>query len=87
MGHQSLLCPAPVIATAPKSISARRDRSRERKNGFFQRMLPLPWKLWPAEARLLMGLAGFWSVAGLVVLASASWWVALREMGDGGFYL
>ena len=34
-----------------------------------------------------MGLAGFWSVAGLVVLASASWWVALREMGDGGFYL
>ena len=50
-------------------------------------MLPLPWQLWPAEARLLMGLAGFWSVAGLVVLASASWWVALREMGDGGFYL
>ena len=34
-----------------------------------------------------MGLAAFWSLAGLVILASASWWVALREMGDGAFYL
>jgi hypothetical protein len=49
--------------------------------------MPLPWQLWPAEARLLVGLAAFWSVAGLVVLASASWWVALREMGDGAFYV
>ena len=87
MGHQSLLCPAPVNATAPKSIAARREKKGGSKVGLFQRLLPLPWQLWPAEARLLMGLAGFWSVTGLVVLASASWWVALREMGDGGFYL
>ena len=52
-----------------------------------QRLMPLPWQLWPAESRLLVGLAAFWSVAGLVVLASASWWVALREMGDGAFYV
>ena len=52
-----------------------------------QRLLPLPWQLWPAEARLLVGLAAFWSVAGLVVLGSASWWVALRELGDGAFYI
>ena len=49
--------------------------------------MPLPWELWPSEARLLVGLAVFWSLAGLVILASASWWVALREMGDGAFYL
>ena len=49
--------------------------------------MPLPWELWPSEARLLVGLTAFWSLAGLVILASASWWVALREMGDGAFYL
>ncbi|BEV36759.1 FtsW/RodA/SpoVE family cell cycle protein [Synechococcus sp. M16CYN] len=49
--------------------------------------MPLSWQLWPAEARLLVGLAAFWSVAGLVILASASWWVAQREMGDGAFYI
>ena len=46
-----------------------------------------PWESWPAEARLLLGLVAIWSVMGLLVLASASWWVAVREMGDGAFYL
>ncbi|QVL53564.1 MAG: cell division protein FtsW [Cyanobium sp. M30B3] len=46
-----------------------------------------PWQAWPAEARLLLGLVAIWSVMGLLVLASASWWVAVREMGDGAFYL
>jgi len=46
-----------------------------------------PWDSWPAEARLLLGLVAIWSVMGLLVLASASWWVAVREMGDGAFYL
>jgi cell division protein FtsW len=46
-----------------------------------------PWERWPAEARLLLGLVTIWSVMGLLVLASASWWVAVREMGDGAFYL
>jgi cell division protein FtsW len=46
-----------------------------------------PWQAWPAEARLLLGLVAIWSVIGLLVLASASWWVAVREMGDGAFYL
>ncbi|MDD9882164.1 MAG: FtsW/RodA/SpoVE family cell cycle protein [Cyanobacteria bacterium MAG STY4_bin_9] len=74
-------------ATALQRASRRRGKQETQKSTLIQRLLPLPWQLWPAEARLLMGLAGFWSVAGLVVLASASWWVALREMGDGGFYL
>ena len=59
----------------------------KRQDVQWQLLLPLPWQVWPAEARLLVGLAAFWSVAGLVVLASASWWVALREMGDGAFYV
>jgi cell division protein FtsW len=28
-----------------------------------------------------------WSLAGLLILASASWWVAAREMGDPAYYL
>ena len=79
--------PHPSLTKA--SVSHRRsarERIKERP-GLMQRLMPLPWQLWPAEARLLIGLAAFWSVAGLVVLGSASWWVALREMGDGAFYI
>jgi cell division protein FtsW len=38
--------------------------------------------LWPAETRLLLGLLVAWSAFGLAILASASWWVSGREMGD-----
>ncbi|MEB3241146.1 MAG: putative peptidoglycan glycosyltransferase FtsW [Synechococcus sp.] len=44
--------------------------------------LPLPLSLWPAETRLLLGLVITWSLFGLLVLSSASWWVSEREMGD-----
>ena len=54
---------------------------------FWQKLLPLPWRAWPAEGRLLLTLIGFWSLAGLFVLGSASWWVASREMGDGAYYI
>ncbi len=50
-------------------------------------VLPIPWYLWPIESRLLLGLIIFWSIGGLFVLGSASWWVATREMGDGAYYL
>ena len=50
-------------------------------------MLPLDWSLWPAEARLVLTLTLIWSVAGLLILGSASWWVASREMGEGAYYL
>lgn len=54
---------------------------------FWERYLPLDWSLWPAEARLLLTLTAIWSLAGLLVLASASWWVAAREQGEGAYYL
>ncbi|WP_320666956.1 putative peptidoglycan glycosyltransferase FtsW [Prochlorococcus sp. MIT 1307] len=53
----------------------------------WQKLLPLPWSVWPAEARLLITLIAFWSLAGLFILGSASWWVASREMGDGTYYI
>ena len=78
--------PEPLVtATAPRKRTAR-ERVRQRP-GLLQRLMPLPWPLWPSEARLLVGVAAFWSVAGLLVLGSASWWVATREMGDGAFYV
>ncbi len=49
--------------------------------------LPLPWKIWPYEGKLLIILFGIWSVLGLLILSSASWWVASKEMGDWAYYI
>ncbi len=57
------------------------------KIDFWQRLIPLPWRLWPSEARLLLALMLFWSLAGLFILGSASWWMASREMGDGSYFV
>lgn len=86
MGHRAPQGKSLVTSTTPRRHGPSRKRVKQ-QGGLLQRLLPLPWQVWPAEARLLVGLAAFWSVAGLVVLASASWWVALREMGDGAFYV
>jgi cell division protein FtsW len=72
-----------TVAPPPTSRGARRGQG----SGPLQRLLPWPWEDWPAEGRLLTGMVGLWSVVGLLVLASASWWVADREMGDGAYYL
>ena len=32
-------------------------------------------------------MIGIWSILGLFILGSASWWVASKNMGDWGFYL
>lgn len=42
---------------------------------------------WTAEARLLMTMTGLWSLLGLLMLGSASWWMAQREMGDALYYV
>nr|WP_225866789.1 FtsW/RodA/SpoVE family cell cycle protein [Prochlorococcus marinus] len=49
--------------------------------------LPIPWGIWPYEGKLLLILIGIWSVLGLFILGSASWWVASKEMGDWAYYL
>ncbi|MFM2080599.1 MAG: hypothetical protein RLZZ219_1281 [Cyanobacteriota bacterium] len=35
----------------------------------------------------MLGMITIWCLLGLVVLGSASWWVASREMGDAAYYL
>ncbi len=51
------------------------------------KVLPLPWPFWPKEGRLIIGLIAFWSISGIFILGSASWWVATREMGEGAYYI
>jgi len=90
--------PDPLVLATPPRRRSNRERVQQRsrretqsvqkqREGLVKRLMPLPWAEWPAEARLLVGLAAFWSIAGLLVLGSASWWVASREMGDGAFYV
>ena len=43
--------------------------------------------VWPADARLLLLLTALWSAVGLLILASASWWSAQQELGDGLYYV
>ena len=66
-------------------------QSKEKKdylgNLINNKILPLPWLYWPKEGRLIMGLIAFWSISGILILGSASWWVANREMGDGAYYI
>ncbi len=70
----------PGIATRPPSSIPSPEASTKG-------LLPLPFALWPAEARLLLGLVALWSLLGILILTSASWWVAEREMGDAAYYL
>ena len=72
--------------TSPIPRSRPTTRTQQR-GGSENRLLPLPWPEWPAEARLLLSMVAVWSLLGLLVLTSASWWVAEREMGDAAYYL
>ncbi|MFO7629300.1 MAG: putative peptidoglycan glycosyltransferase FtsW [Prochlorococcaceae cyanobacterium] len=66
--------------------SPRRGEAPKSPQGW-DALLPVPWAKWPAESRLLLGMVALWSLVGLLVLTSASWWVAEREMGDAAYYL
>lgn len=69
---------APIAGAGPASAATTAGRAP---------LLPLPWEVWPAETRLLVGLTALWSLAGLLILTSASWWAAEREMGDAAYYV
>ncbi len=68
----------------PATFDHRLKKGRLR---LWEKLLPLPWELWPAESRLLLSLIAFWCLSGLLILGSASWWVASKEMGDGAYYI
>ena len=61
--------------------------SINKPNYLREKFLPIPWGIWPYEGKLLLILIGIWSVLGLFILGSASWWVASKEMGDWAYYL
>ncbi len=50
-------------------------------------IFPLPWTIWPCEAKILVVLIGIWSILGICILGSSSWWVASREMGNWAYFL
>ncbi len=74
------------IKSKPK-IKSDRESKYYLTNLINKKILPLPWLLWPKEGRLMLGLIAFWSISGIFILGSASWWVANREMGDGAYYI
>ncbi len=74
-----------------KRISKRKKpfSSNYKKNlsNLTESIFPLPWTIWPYEAKILVVLIGIWSILGICILGSSSWWVASREMGNGAFFL
>jgi len=75
------------VRTAPRRRPSAQESDATLAPRSFAPALPLPWEVWPAETRLLVGMTALWSLVGLLVLTSASWWVADREMGDAAYYL
>ena len=74
-----------------KRISKRKnplssDNKKNRSN-LIESIFPLPWIIWPYEAKILFVLVGIWSIFGICILGSSSWWVASREMGHWAYFL
>ena len=61
--------------------------SKCNSNNLSESILPLPWTIWPYEAKILIMFIGIWSILGLFILGSSSWWVASKEMGYWAYYL
>ncbi len=74
-----------------KRISRRKKTfsSNYKKNfsNLTESIFPLPWAIWPYEAKILVVLIGVWSILGICILGSSSWWVASREMGNWAYFL
>jgi len=72
------------IAKRKKTFS-----SNDKKNfsNLTEYIFPLPWAIWPYEAKILIVIVGIWSILGICILGSSSWWVASREMGDWAYFL
>ena len=56
-------------------------------NNLTESIFPLPWTIWPYEAKILIVLIGIWSTLGICILGSSSWWGASREMGNWAYFL
>ncbi len=74
-----------------KRISKRKktfsSNSKKNLSNITEYIFPLPWTIWPYEAKILAVLIGIWSILGICILGSSSWWVASREMGNWAYFL
>ena len=74
-----------------KRISKRKKThspcKKSNQSNLMEFIFPLPWTIWPYEAKILVILVGIWSILGICILGSSSWWVASREMGDWAYFL
>ena len=74
-----------------KRISKRKTNhgplKRSYQSNLIESIFPLPWTIWPYEAKILVILVGIWSTLGICILGSSSWWVASREMGNWAYFL
>ena len=61
--------------------------TQSNSNNISESILPLHWKIWPYEAKILIIFIGIWSILGLFILGSSSWWLASKEMGNWSYYL
>jgi len=60
---------------------------KKNQSNLKESILPLPWMIWPYEAKILIILVGIWSILGIFILGSSSWWFASREMGNWAYFL
>ena len=74
-----------------KRISKRKKTlspcKKSNQSNLLESIFPLPWTIWPYEAKILVTLVGIWSILGICILGSSSWWVASREMGNWAYFL
>ena len=74
-----------------KRISKRKkplsSNNKTNQSNLIECIFPLPWTIWPYEAKILILLVGIWSTLGICILGSSSWWVASREMGNWAYFL
>ena len=74
-----------------KRISKRKKNhsscKKSKQSILIKSISPLPWEIWPYEAKILIILVGIWSILGIFILGSSSWWVASREMGNWAYFL
>ncbi|WP_032522128.1 FtsW/RodA/SpoVE family cell cycle protein [Prochlorococcus marinus] len=74
-----------------KRISKRKKNhipcKKNNESNLIESIIPLPWTIWPYEAKILIILVGIWSILGICILGSSSWWVASREMGNWAYFL
>ena len=72
------------ISNRKKTLSS---FTKSTQSKFIESIFPLPWTIWPYEAKILIILVVIWSIFGIFILGSSSWWVASREMGNRAYFL